>query len=372
MKFAIITHVPHGIDDRIFFAYGPYVREMNIWTKFTDEVTIVAPLELEKSTAIDTNYDHQNIKFQKIKSFDVKSFMAIVKTMLAIPAIIGTIYKAMRDADHIHLRCPGNIGLLGCLVQIAFPRKKKSAKYAGNWDPNSKQPLSYRIQKWILNNTFLTRNMQVLVYGEWSGTSVNIKPFFTASYHESDKFEIDPRELHQPIKFLFVGTLSPGKRPLYAVKLISELQRKGISVSLQLFGEGQQRKLIEQYVQENNFENSVELLGNRSESEVRAAYQSAHFMILPSKSEGWPKAVAEAMFWGCVPLVSNVSCVAEMIGYEKRGLLLGLESATDATAIQELSADDARYRTMAFEAREWSQRYTIERFENEIKKILEC
>ena len=31
MKFAIITHVPHIQSQNQYFAYAPYVREMNIW-----------------------------------------------------------------------------------------------------------------------------------------------------------------------------------------------------------------------------------------------------------------------------------------------------------------------------------------------------
>ena len=41
----------------------------------------------------------------------------------------------MQDADHIHLRCPGNIGLLGCFSSNFISKKIKTAKYAGNWDP---------------------------------------------------------------------------------------------------------------------------------------------------------------------------------------------------------------------------------------------
>ena len=70
------------------------------------------------------------------------------------------------------------MGLIGAIVNILFPNKQKTAKYAGNWDPKSKQPWSYRLQKWILSNTFLTKNMQVLVYGEWPNQTKNIKPFF--------------------------------------------------------------------------------------------------------------------------------------------------------------------------------------------------
>jgi hypothetical protein len=36
----------------------------------------------------------------------------------------------MLHADHIHLRCPGNVGLLGCFIQISFPLKPKRPKYA--------------------------------------------------------------------------------------------------------------------------------------------------------------------------------------------------------------------------------------------------
>jgi hypothetical protein len=35
--------------------------------------------------------------------------------------------------------------LLGCVLQI-FSNKKKTAKYAGNWDPK-KQPWDYKLKK---------------------------------------------------------------------------------------------------------------------------------------------------------------------------------------------------------------------------------
>lgn len=49
MTFCIVTHVPHGKNELSFFAYAPYVWEMNIWFKHTDRVTIVAPLNLKKN-----------------------------------------------------------------------------------------------------------------------------------------------------------------------------------------------------------------------------------------------------------------------------------------------------------------------------------
>ena len=241
MTFAIITHVPHILEQNQYFAYAPYVREINVWAKYVDKLVIVAPISESKKTPIDINYEHNNIDFIAIESFDVLSLKSIIKSILKIPKISWQIFSVMQKVDHIHLRCPGNIGLLGSLIQILFPKKMKTAKYAGNWDSKSKQPFTYRLQKWILSNTFLTRNMQVLVYGDWEGSSENIKPFFTATYLESDKATVIQRDFKSQIRFVFVGALVSGKRPLFAIQLVEMLHKKGYNVALELYGEGFER-----------------------------------------------------------------------------------------------------------------------------------
>ncbi|HMK06992.1 MAG TPA: hypothetical protein VK476_05635, partial [Flavobacterium sp.] len=130
MTFCIITHVPHGINDNRYFAYAPYVREMNIWLKYVDDVIVVAPLETMEQTAIHIDYD-KKIAFSSIPKMDLLSVKAIFSTLGNLPGTCLKIFKAMKSADHIHLRCPGNTGLLGCMIQIFFPRKTKTAKYAG-------------------------------------------------------------------------------------------------------------------------------------------------------------------------------------------------------------------------------------------------
>ena len=370
MTFVIISHVPHVFENNQYFGYAPYVREMNSWIKQVDKLIIVAPVSSVPKTAIEVQYEHHNIEFVPIESFDILSLKAIIWSIFKIPKISWNIFSAMQKADHIHLRCPGNIGLLGCLVQIVFPNKKKTAKYAGNWDPNSKQPWTYRLQKWLLSTTFLTRNMQVLVYGEWEGSSANIKPFFTATYTEHDKGALLEKRLIEPIRFVFVGTLVPGKRPLYAIQLLEALHKKGLDVTLTLYGEGPERKKLENYIQQNNLENSIVLEGNQAQDQIKKAYTESHFVILPSESEGWPKAIAEGMFWGCVPLATSVSCVPFMLDYGNRGLLLTQNLEKDILQIEALIQNKTHYKELSNNASDWSRHYTMDVFEEEIKKLL--
>src|SRR5699024_753598 len=131
------------------------------------------------------------------------------------------------------------------------------------------------------------------------------------------------------------------------------------------------------------------------------AYKDSHFLILASKSEGWHKAVAEAMFFGCIPIATGVSGVPWMINYGSRGILIPevrvdsgewredsqdvfgevdrgkrtvvrrgvLDETVDR--IIELIKEPEEMRRMSLEAQEWSQEYTLEKFEREIKEILE-
>ena len=370
MNFVIITHVAHILEQNQFFAYAPYVREMNIWTKHVDKVIIVAPKSKFTKTLIDTKYEIENIDFIAVNEFDVLNLKGIFSTLFKIPGICWSIYSAMKKADHINLRCPGNMGLLGCIVQILFPKTSKTAKYAGNWDPKSSQPFSYKLQKWILSNTFLTRNMQVLVYGQWEGSTKNVKPFFTATYKEVDKSLIIPKDLKHQIRFIFVGALVSGKNPLYAIQLIETLYKEGHNVTLDLYGEGAERIKLEKYIVQKNLEDIILIKGNQTSEMVKIAYKQSHFVILPSDSEGWPKAVAEGMFWGCVPVATKVSCVSFMLDYGNRGVLLEMNLEKDLNKIKLLLQNETDFKSKSKKASDWSRKYTLDVFEEEIKKLL--
>lgn len=370
MTFCIITHVHHTQSNGNYFGYAPYIDEMNIWLKHVDKVIIVAPLKDFDTTAIHQKYNHSNIEFIAVPDFSLTSFGTIFKTILSLPKILFLIFKAMKNSDHLHLRCPGNMGLLGSLVQILFPKKKKTAKYAGNWDAKSKQPFTYKLQKYILSSTFLTKNTQVLVYGTWEKQTANIKSFFTATYSESDKITVDSKSLNDSIQFIFVGSLTAGKQPIEAVKIVEKLKSLRYNVVLSIYGEGAEKQNLVDYIVLNDLSEVVFLEGNVSKEAMKKVYQNSHFLILNSKSEGWPKVVAEAMFWGCLPIASQVSCIPTMLDYGKRGVLLTASFEDNITAIEQILKNQMLYDLKIKEAINWSRNFTIDKFDSEIKKLV--
>jgi glycosyltransferase involved in cell wall biosynthesis len=369
-KLVVVSSAPLVYIDKQWFLYGPYEKEMQLWAKYANEIQFCCPVWKVDKKLLITNVSFPMLPAIELREFDV---LTLKNALSAIPSILQnavTIYRAMKSADHIHLRCPGNMALLASVVQIAFPKKKKTAKYAGNWDPNSKQPLSYRLQKWILSNTILTKNMQVLVYGEWPNQTKNIKSFFTATYSDSDKKEIKIRSLTDKIRFLFVGMLSEGKQPLYAAQLIKALIVNGYTIQLDYYGDGKMHNEIEKFIIDEDLKGKIIIQGNQSKETLEKAYQVSNFLVLPSKSEGWPKVVAEAMFWGCVPIVIPVSCVPYMLDYGNRGIVLQMNLEYDTKQIEKVLQDTSCYTKMALNGMEWSREFTTDKFQKEIKKLL--
>jgi glycosyltransferase involved in cell wall biosynthesis len=371
MKFVCITFVPIVYKNGQKMAYGPYVKEMDLWLRHVSDIMFVCP----KST----NADGQLLKaFESEKPFrhleipewDITNWKSFIKAVPQIFFIAFQIFRGMWWANHIHLRCPGNTSLIACFVQMLFPRKSKTAKYAGNWDWSSKQPFSYRLQQRILRNTLFTHNMQALVYGTWPNETNNVVPFFTASYSETEKMDSPPRSLQGVLRFIYVGYLESNKRPLLAIEVVQQLIKNGVAAELNLFGNGSAKASLEKYVAENNVGEFVKFHGNQPPHKVQEYFRNSHFLLFISRSEGWPKVVAESMFWGCVPITTAVSCVPEMLGWGSRGSIVEANIDSVLHAIISWTGNSEKYAKASEEAMIWSRQFTIEKMESGISDFL--
>jgi len=157
---------------------------------------------------------------------------------------------------------------------------------------------------------------------------------------------------------------------LYCIQLVEVLRNKGIEVSLDIYGEGTEREALEVYIQDKELNDTVVLHGNQSSEILEKVYANSDLLLLPSKSEGWPKAVAEAMYWGCIPLVTRISCVPWMLGEGKRGVLLEASLDKDITQVEATILNSNKLWEMSMDAQKWSHQYTLDYFEAEIKALL--
>jgi glycosyltransferase involved in cell wall biosynthesis len=83
-----------------------------------------------------------------------------------------------------------------------------------------------------------------------------------------------------------------------------------------------------------------------------ALYESAQLFVLPSYSENFGNAVAEAMAMGCPAVVSEAAGIASLIAAERAGVVTSCEPPQLAQVIAALLTDPARRRELGERGRE--------------------
>jgi len=157
---------------------------------------------------------------------------------------------------------------------------------------------------------------------------------------------------------------------LLAIKIIESLYKQGENVFFDIYGDGILMQELQNYINDNSLEKVVKLHGNQSKETIKSTYETAHFSMLPSKSEGWPKAIVEAMFFGVIPIATSISCVPFMLDYGKRGILIEPELEKAKESINNALQYPDSLKMMSKLASKWSQQYTLDVFEQEIVKLL--
>jgi len=107
---------------------------------------------------------------------------------------------------------------------------------------------------------------------------------------------------------LFVGRLVEGKRPQDAVRAVSRLPDE-LDAKLYVVGDGPMRSELEAMAGER-----VTFLGQVPYEEMPQVYRSGDVLVLPSRAEGLPRTVLEAMASGLPVVVSDLEQVAPVVG----------------------------------------------------------
>jgi glycosyltransferase involved in cell wall biosynthesis len=93
---------------------------------------------------------------------------------------------------------------------------------------------------------------------------------------------------------------------------------------LVIYGEGTERESLEEIIHHSNLQNRIFLPGRTADFQTMLnAYANAHIFVLPSRSEGCPMSLREAMAHG-LPVIGFADCTGtnEIIHHDKDGLLL--------------------------------------------------
>jgi glycosyltransferase involved in cell wall biosynthesis len=332
-KLVIISHTEHQkAADGGFVGWGPTVNEINYLSNHWKEVVHVACLEKEVAVkGSSLCYTNSNIHFEPIPNFGGKQIRQKLDILWKMPSILWKVQKSLKGASHVQLRLPMGIGIF--LIPFFALRNNSKyvfwVKYANNWG-SSQVPFGYRIQRWFLKRNIL--NSKVTINGFWPNQPEHCISFENPCLNEMQitegKVVIDSKKFDSPCQIVFVGRIEEAKGVDILIDFIGKINNSEIGF-FHVIGEGVLKSKFEKALKCGRISNIF--YGNLTQVQLFEILKKSQCILLPSKSEGFPKVLAEAMNYGCIPIASNVGSISHYIYDGVSGIIMNEISAKGLT-----------------------------------------
>lgn len=365
MNLLVISHTPHYYKDTQIVGWGPTVKEIDQLARLFDGIRHVAVLYQDEAPLSSITYSARNVVFVPVQPSGGETFkdkLGVLQAYRGYWKIIRREIDKLSDEDILHVRCPANISWLAIMMLI-FTRRApfRWIKYAGNWMPETKDPFSYAMQRWMLKLNLL-RSL-VTVNGKWAGQPKHVLSFHNPSLAESDFVGMSGRKLSRPFRLMFVGNINEGKGAGRAIEIALQLLEYGIPIEMDIFGDGELRVPLETKVKQSKQNHHFRFHGWRTHEELLPFYADMHFILLPSRTEGWPKVLSEAMAYGVVPLAGAVSAIPQVLEECKTGRSLDpLDVPGFVNELRIYIDDPERWAVESRAAQEAAHKFTYETY----------
>ncbi|WP_417214735.1 glycosyltransferase [Bizionia sp.] len=340
----IISHTEHYRQaDGSLVGLGSTVTEINELLAVFDRIIHVAMLHDVAAPPSALAYVSDRIEFIALPAVGGTTWGAKLHVIFQAPNILLIVRKALQASDYFQFRAPTGIGVYVIPYLLIFSSKKGWFKYAGNWK-QAQAPLAYRFQKWLLAR----QSRPVTINGFWDDQPKQCLSFENPCLTEQNIIDgqavIQQKRLEYPIDFCFVGRLEAAKGLDLLLETVHGLaaEFRELIGTIHVVGSGVRQSYYEARVKELQL--PVRFHGFVSRDAVHAIYTRCHVIVLPSASEGFPKVIAEAMNFGCIPIVSDVSSISHYIQNGLNGFLMADLDVPSLTAcfkqVLELDPDE--------------------------------
>lgn len=357
----IISDTPMWRTEDGVSVFEPTLREVEWLSEMFERITWMGYGHLGSPKSFARLTVKRNIDFIILPyAVGGNSLIQKIRIIPFIPMMLTSILKQINRNKYIHTRGPSVPALMAVLISYIIRSRIYWHKYAGNWIQKS-APWAYALQRFLLRHN----SHKVSVNGKWPKESKRIinleNPCLTLEEYIMATKTISGKKQDNLISVCFVGALIPAKGIQSFLNSLSLLEFKGKIEEVYIVGDGPDRLALQQ--QAANIDIRVSFLGNIKREAINDVYFKSQIIVLPSATEGFPKVIAEAAAFGCIPVVSDVSSIGQYVKNGINGLLLdNTQPKTIAKALDLLLCNDKMRKDMAIKIVDLAELFTYDRY----------
>jgi glycosyltransferase involved in cell wall biosynthesis len=311
-----------------------------------------------------------------VSVWELPDYVGPAQYFLNLPELRSRVQRAVVECDAFILRVPGLVARLAW-QEIRSVKKDYAVEVLGDpWDafspgtmPGSFRPIYRRIA---------TRNMKKICRGAvaalyWNGSvlprryppgensSSSVSPLLNNVSNGCASEELAAKQSRRVDEWCpsvdtaraktlcvgFVGSLAQlYKGPDTLLRAASICLREGLDLKVLFVGEGRYRQTMELLARQLSISDSVNFLGQlKFGEEIFDFLDSIDLFVMPSRAEGFPRALHEAMARGCPCIGSDVGGIPELLAADD--LVPPNDPEALAQKIMEVTADPQRMKAMS-------------------------
>lgn len=205
-------------------------------------------------------------------------------------------------------------------------------------------------------------------FGEVTRLTVKYNPVDDKKIRELSCQEIQLQPQKDVVTLISIGRMTPPKKFIRLLTAVNNLLKHGYKIELWLLGDGEERKDLETFVQEQRIQEAVTFTGY-----LKNPYpyiRQADLYVCSSIYEGFSTAATEALVLGTPVLTTDVSGMREMLGDSEYGMITENDDVAFENGLRKLLDHPellAHYREMA---QKRSSYFEMENRLKEIEKVL--
>ena len=165
---------------------------------------------------------------------------------------------------------------------------------------------------------------------------------------------------------VFVGSLSTRKQPQLVIEAVAKLNRLGHSLSLNVLGGGPLYQELVSLIADLS-DDHIKLIGF-CESPLSYVAE-ADILVLPSLSEGIPRAVMEALFIGIPCVVRNLQTNDNLVIEGVNGILFEKDHEIEGAILEAIELKRKVVDGRRLLGKSFSQKYCCERVLEEVRSL---
>lgn len=277
-------------------------------------------------------------------------------------------------ADALVIHVPGAISTVA-LVCALIARKPLFVRHIITWSKPG--TLVDRFEKWLLE-MYAGGTRVVLATGEGdappSARNRHIRWTFATTMSEDEMAGSAPRDLPRAdeLRLIIVARQEIAKGTDVLLQSMAKLGDEWPRLALDVVGDGAALQGFRALAVDLGVADRVTFHGQVTHGEVLRLLRNAHLFCLPTvHSEAFCKAVVEALACGVPVVTTPISVFPHLIG-SRCGVVLEERTPTHlAAAIRHCLTEPARYRQMSIDAIATARLYSLERWREKIRELLE-